>query len=59
MKKTNKNTKQLAKKNAVKRMGADLDNVTGKTTRQAIETAHMTAKDAGSFTSSFIKNFRK
>ncbi|HLE07701.1 MAG TPA: hypothetical protein VI933_03700 [archaeon] len=40
-------------------MGADLDKVTGKTTRQAIETAHMTAKDAGSFTSSFIKNFRK
>ncbi len=50
--------KYMRKKNA-RQVGAEWGKVTGKTTRNVIEIAQLTAKDAGSFTSAFINNFKK
>ena len=41
-----------------RRTGKDMGRAMGKTTREIIETAQMTAKEAGTFSGAFIEGFR-
>jgi hypothetical protein len=40
-------------------VGAQIGKTMGRTTREIIDATHLTAKEAGAFTSAFMKNFRK
>ena len=51
--------KRRSAKRASKQLGKEMGRTMGRTTRQVIEATHLTAKEASTFTSAFIENFRK